>query len=329
MTTSQPTSFRRRALLLGGGSLAALHVPVRAARTWPEKPLRLIVPFTPGGASDVAARTISAALQEAVRQTVIVEYKPGANGNLGADFVAKSGPDGHTLLVTDVIGLATSPFVYARMAFDPVKDLRGVSLLTSAPHVLVVNPALPVKNLQELVALSKRSPLNCAVSAVGSPPHLACVQIQQATGAQWQYVPYKGGSQAITDTISGQTQLLVNSLAPTLPHIQNGRLKAIAISSPQRMPLVPDFPTLSESGIPGFESGSWQGVLASNAVPADVLAQINAAVVAVARSPDVRARVAALGARVVTQTPQETDAFFLAQMKHWGDIATKNGIRAE
>ena len=267
----QLTSSRvgRRTVVFGGMALAAMHFPVHAARTWPEKPVRLIVPFTPGGSSDVAARTISVALQEAIRQPVLVEYKPGANGNLGADYVAKSGADGHTLLVTDVIGLAISPAVYSNMGFDPVKDLRGVSLLTRAPHVLVVTPSLGLNTLGELVALSKRSNLNCATSALGSPPHLACVQIALATGAKWEYVPYKGGSQAMTDTISGHTQLLMNSLASTLPYIQSGRLKALAISSPQRSPLVPEFATISESGLPGFESGSWQGVMASNAVPAE------------------------------------------------------------
>lgn len=322
---------RRRQLVLGAG-LATLGVPAFAAGAkarWPEKPVKLIVPFTPGGSSDVAARSISVQLQEAIGQSVVVEYKPGANGNLGADFVAKNGADGHTLLVTDVIGQAISPAVYPKLGFDPVKDLRGISMLTYSPHVIVVNPGVPASNLQELAELSRRSPLNAAISAVGSPPHLACIQVQQALNAQWQYVPYKGGSQAITDTISGQTQLLMNGLAATLPHIQNGRLKALAISTPQRMPLVASFPTISESGVKGFESGSWQGVMASAAVPDAVVAQINAAVIGVARSADVRARAAGGGAQVVTQTPAEMDAFFLAELKRWGAVAQKNGVRAE
>jgi len=321
-------NFQRRNLLLGAG-LAAAGITASAAPAWPTKPVRLVVPFTPGGASDVAARSISVQLQQAIGQPVVVDYKPGANGNLGADYVAKSGADGHTLLVTDVIGLAISPAVYPRMSFDVLKDLRGVSLLTYAPHVLAVHPELPVSTLAELVELSKQRTLNCAISAVGSPPQLACIQIQEATGARWQYVPYKGGSQAMTDTISGQTQLLMNSLAATLPHIQSGRLKAIAISNPRRMPALPQFTTIGESGIPGFESGSWQGVLASGTVPRELLARINAAIVAVARDPEVRARAVAQGAEVITRSPQEMDAFMATQMRRWGEVATRAGVRVE
>jgi len=183
------------------------------------------------------------------------------------------------------------------------------------------------------VELSKRTPLNCAVSAVGSPPHLACIQMQQATGAQWQYVPYKGGSQAITDTISGQTQVLMNGLAATLPHVLNGRLKAIAVSHRSRMPLVSQIPTISESGekigAGGFESGSWQGVMVSAAVPSAVVAQINAAVISAIRSPEVRARVLGQGAQVTTQTSAEMNTFFATERKRWEVVATRNNVRVE
>lgn len=313
---------------LGGVAGTAFAAAPAASAAWPVKPVRIIVPFTPGGASDVAARTVSTALQMAIGQPVIVEYKPGANGNLGADIVTKSGGDGHTLLVTDIVGQAASPAVYGKLNFDPSTDLQGVCMLTYAPHLIAVNPELPVRNLAELVALSKRQQVSCAISAVGSPPHLACVQLQKLMGAQWEYVPYKGGSQAMTDTISGQTQMIINSLAPTLPYVQGGRLRAIALSNLGRMALVSQIPTLDESGAPGFSSGSWQGVMVSSAVPAAVVALIHAAVSRVMLDTDLRARVLAQGAQVSVKSPSEMKVFFASERKRWEAVARDNGIQA-
>ena len=324
-------AFSRRSLL-AAGTLAGLGtLTARAATptpTWPTKPVKLIVPFTPGGASDVAARTVSVALQQAIGQPVIVDYKPGANGNLGADYVVKSGSDGHTLLVTDVIGQASSPAVYGKLSFDPSTDLQGVCMLTYAPHLIAVHPDVQATTFAELVALSKRQPITCAISAVGSPPHLACVQLQRITGAKWEYVPYKGGSQAMTDTMSGQTHMIINSLAPTLPYVQSGRLRAIALSNKSRMALVSQIPTLDESGAPGFSSGSWQGVMASSQVPAGVVAQIHAALATILRDTDLRAKVLGQGAQVSLQAPAEMNAFFARERKRWEAVARENGIKA-
>ena len=310
----------------GAGAVAVASAGAVAA--WPVKPVRIIVPFTPGGASDVAARTFSTALQQAVGQPVIVEYKPGANGNLGADIVTKAGGDGHTLLVTDIVGQAASPAVYGKLNFDPSTDLQGVCMLTYAPHVIAVTPDLPARNLAELVALSKRQQVSCAISALGSPPHLACVQLQKLMGAQWEYVPYKGGSQAMTDTISGQTQMVINSLAPTLPFLQGGRLRAIALSNIGRMALVSQIPTLDESGAAGFSSGSWQGVMVSAAVPAGLVGRIHAAISGVMLDADLRGRVLAHGAQVSVKSPGEMGVFFAAERKRWERVARENGIFA-
>ncbi|CAN5404143.1 tripartite tricarboxylate transporter substrate binding protein [soil metagenome] len=331
--TSASRTLRRR--LIAAGALAGLNLisarsqaATATTPAWPTKPVKLIVPFTPGGASDVAARTVSVALQQAIGQPVVVDYKPGANGNLGADYVVKSGHDGHTLLVTDVIGQASSPAVYGQLGFDPSIDLQGVCMLTYAPHLIAVNPDVPAQTFAELVALSKRQPITCAISAVGSPPHLACVQLQKITGARWEYVPYKGGSQAMTDTIAGQTQMIINSLAPTLPYVQSGRLRAIALSNKGRMALVTQIPTLDESGAPGFSSGSWQGVMASSSVPAGVVAQIHAALATILRDTDLRAKVLAQGAQVSLQAPADMNAFFARERKRWEAVARENHIKA-
>ena len=334
MDHSPVADARRRRLLLAGslatglGALAPARAAFAAAPVWPSKPVRLIVPFTPGGASDVAARTVSNALQQAIGQPVIVDYKPGANGNLGADIVTKSGADGHTLLVTDIVGQAISPAVYGKLGFDPSTDLQGVAMLTYAPHLIAVYAELGAGTLLELAALSKRQPISCAISAIGSPPHLACVQLQKILGAQWEYVPYKGGSQAMTDTISGQTQMVINSLAPTLPFVQAGRLKPIALSNRGRMALVSQIPTIDESGAPGFSSGSWQGVMASSAVPAAVVAQIHAAVARVMQDTDLRARVLGQGAQVSLKSPADLNTFFAAERRRWEAVARENHIQA-
>ncbi|MFZ9321626.1 MAG: Bug family tripartite tricarboxylate transporter substrate binding protein [Hylemonella sp.] len=298
-------------------------------RSWPSKPLRIVVPYPPGGSSDIIARAISQPLAEALGQSVIVENRAGANGNLGADLVAKSAPDGHTMLLCDTGALAISPSVYTKLPFDPSKDLRGVTMLAYSPHMLVVHPSVPANNLGELVALSQKSDLNFAVSATGGAPHLAGVAVQRASQARWTYVPYKGGSQAIADTIAGQTQVLMNGMLATLPHVQSGKLKVLGISKSTRMPLVGEMPTLAEQGLKGFESGTWQGVLVPKGTPAPVIAQLNAELIKVIRSPEIRARLTGQGAEVVTMSPLEQDAFFQSERQRWAAVVNQAGIKLD
>ncbi|HEY0822320.1 MAG TPA: tripartite tricarboxylate transporter substrate-binding protein, partial [Ramlibacter sp.] len=241
------TLNRRQALLSGAAALAA---PAAFAQkdNWPARPIRIVVPYPPGGSSDIIARAISNLLAESLKQPVVVENKPGANGNLGADFVAKSAPDGYTLLLCDVGALAISPSVYTKLPFDPSKELRGVTMLAYSPHLLVVHPSVPANSVKELVALSRQKDLNFAVSGTGGAPHLAGVALASAVGARWQYVPYKGGSQAISDTIGGQTQVMMNGMLATYSHVQGGKLKLLAVSKRSRMPLIGDVPTIAEQG---------------------------------------------------------------------------------
>ena len=325
------TLTRRTAILACTAALATATATAQTASTaqWPAKTLRIVVPYPPGGSSDIIARSISQVMSDALKQSVIVENKPGANGNLGADFVAKSDPDGYTMLLCDVGALAISPSVYTKLSFDPSKDLRGVTMLAYSPHLLVVHPSVKANNLKELVALSKTSDLNFAVTATGSAPHLAGVEVERATGAKWVYVPYKGGVQAIQDTVGGQTQVLMNGMLATLPHVQSGKLKLLGVSKGTRMPLIGDTPTIAEQGVPGFESGTWQGVRVARGTPDSIVQRLNKELIAVIRSADIRSRLAGQGAEVVTMTPAEEEQFFAKERARWAKVVSAANIKLD
>jgi tripartite-type tricarboxylate transporter receptor subunit TctC len=317
-----------RAAVLAVFAAAALGTTWVQAQEWPNKPLRIIVPYPPGGSSDIIARALAQPLSEALKQPVVVENKPGANGNTGADFVAKAN-DGHTVLLCDVGALAISPSVYRQLPFDPGTDLRGITMLAYSPHLLVVHPSVPVTNLAELVALSRRDKLNFAVTAMGSAPHLAGVAVEKAMKADWAYIPYKGGAQAIGDTVAGQTQVLMNGMLATLPHVQAGKLKVLAVSKATRVPLLPDVPTLAEQGMKGFESGTWQGLLVPSSVPAPVVARLNAELTRIIRLPEMRERLASQGAEVVTMTPPEFTSFFDRERRNWAAVVAQGGVKVD
>lgn len=300
----------------------------QAQPAWPSQPIRIVVPYSPGGSSDIIARAISGPLSEALKQTVVVENKPGANGNTGTDLVAKAN-DGHTLLLCDVGALAITPSVYAKLPFDPSKDLRGVAMLAYSPHLLVVHPSVQASNLKELVALSHKAQLNFAVTAIGSAPHLAGVAVEKATKANWTYIPYKGGAQAIGDTVGGQTQVLMNGMLATLPQVQAGKLKVLGVSKSTRVPLLANVPTLAEQGVTGFESGTWQGVLVPAGTPPAVVARLSAELTRIIRSPEVRERLVSQGAEVYTMSPAEMSSFFERERKNWAAVVAQGGVKIE
>ncbi|MFY3551270.1 Bug family tripartite tricarboxylate transporter substrate binding protein [Achromobacter insolitus] len=317
---------------LGGAAALCLSswLPAWAqSGDWPTRPVRIIVPYPPGGSSDIIARILAPRLSDALKQTVVVENKPGANGNLGAGLVVQAAQEGHTVLLCDVGALAISPSVYTKLSFDPSKDLRAVGMLAYSPHVLAVHPAVPAKTVPELVALSKQQRLNFAVTAIGSAPHLAAVAVQQATGARWEYVPYKGGSQAVTDTIGGQTQVIMNGLLATLPHIKAGKLRPIAISKRERMQLVPDIPTISEQGVAGFESGTWQGVMAPATTSDPVALRLSELMAQIVSQPDVKAQLNEQGAEIVTRNPVELAQFFNSERARWASVVKSADIRLD
>ncbi len=317
--------MKKIAVALALAALSPLHA---YAQAWPTKPIRIVVPYPPGGSSDIIARAIAQPLSEALKQTVIVENKAGANGNTGTDAVAKS-IDGHTLLLCDTGALAITPSVYKQLPFDPSKDLRGVTMLAYSPHLLVVHPSVPANNLQELVALSHKEKLNFAVTAIGSAPHLAGVAVEKATKAEWTYIPYKGGSQAIGDTVAGQTQVLMNGMLATLPMVQSGKLKVLGVSKATRVPLLANVPTIAEQGVKGFESGTWQGVLVPAATPPAVVNRLAAELTRIIRTPEVRERLVSQGAEVYTMTPAEFATFFERERKNWAGVVAAGGVKID
>ena len=317
--------YRRTVL----AALALLATTTLAqAQAWPSKPIRIVVPYPPGGSSDIIARALQQPLSEALKQTVIVENKPGANGNTGSDLVAKS-TDGHTLLMCDVGALAISPSVYAKLAFDPSKDLKGVTMLAYSPHLLVVHPSVPANNLSELVALSKKSKLGFAIPAIGSAAHLAGVAVEKATGAEWTFIPYKGGAQAIGDTVAGQTQILMNGMLATLPQVQSGKLKVLGVSKATRVPLLANVPTIAEQGVKGFESGTWQGMLMPANTPPAVLAKLNAELIRIIRTPEVRERLVSQGAEVHTMSQADMARFFERERANWAKVVAAGGVKLD
>ncbi|WP_310734319.1 Bug family tripartite tricarboxylate transporter substrate binding protein [Ideonella livida] len=314
------------ALALGvtlGGTL--LPGAALAQSAWPSKPLRIVVPYSPGGSSDIIARTIAPHLEAVFKQTVLVENKPGANGNTGSDTVAKA-TDGHTLLLCDVGALAITPSVYKQLPFNPSKDLRGVSMLAYSPHLLVVHPSVPANNLRELVALSKKEKMNFAVTAQGSAPHLAGIAVEKATGADWAYIPYKGGAQALADTMAGQTQIVMNGMLATLPHVQSGKLKVLAVSKATRVAQLPQVPTIAEQGVAGFESGTWQGVLMPAGTPDAVVQKVATELQRIVQLPEVRDRLQSQGAEVHVMGPADLGRFYETERARWAKVVAQGGV---
>ena len=311
-------------------ALAAI-ASAAGAQTYPNKPIRVIVPYAAGGTSDILARQIGPKMTEAWGQPVIVENKPGANGNVGADFVAKSAPDGYTLLLTDLGGLVISPSVYPQLPFDPSKDFSPVVMVSYSPHVLAVHPAVAANDVKELIALAKANPgkLNFAVSGIGGAPQLAGIEFAQRTGVQWTYIPYKGGSDAVTAVVGGQADVLFNGMLATWPSVTGGRLRALAISSAQRVPSAKDTPTVAENGLPGFETGSFQGVVGPVGIPRDTVAKLNAELAKALNAADMKERFAKQGTEVRTGTPESLGAWMKAEQARWAKVVKESGAKFE
>ena len=313
------------ALVLLAGSTPAF------GQAYPSRPIRIVVPYPPGGTSDILARSIGDKLTAALGQPIVVDNKPGANGNVGAEFVAKAAPDGYTVLLADIGALAISPSVYPALPFDPARDFAPVSLVAYSPHILVVHPSVPATSVQELVALAKSKPgkLNFAISGVGGAPHLAGVEFAVRTGVKWEYIPYKGGSQAIADVAGGQADVTLNGMLATYPLVKGGKLRLLGVSSAQRMSAIPDVPTIAESGLPGFETGSWQGVVAPAGIPREVVSRLNAEIGRILGAPEMREKLAQQGAEVRTDTPEEFVAFIRAEMARWAKVVKDANVKIE
>ena len=301
------------------------------AQSYPAKTIRIVVPNPPGGTSDILARSIGQKLNEAWGQPVIVENRAGANGNIGANLVAQSPADGYTLLLTDVGALAISASVFPDLPFDPAGDFAPVVLISYSPHILGVHPSVPANTVKELIALAKSRPgrLNFATAGVGSAPHLAGVEFALRTGVQWTYVPYKGGSQAVADVAAGHADLLFNGMLATFPQVKGGRMRALAVSSPKRVAAAPEIPTVAESGLPGFETGSWQGMLAPSGTPRDIVLKLNAEIRRILGTPEMKAQLADQGTEVRADTPESLGQFIRTEIPRWAKVVKQSGIKVE
>lgn len=315
-------------------ALVAVSVAATApafAQQWPTKTITAVVPWPPGGPSDIAARPVSKGLSEALGKTVVVDNRGGAGGNLGSALVANAAPDGHTLLITSSAPIVINPHVYSKMPFDPQKDFTPVTNLLRVPLVLVVNAAVPAKNLTELVALIKSQPgkVPYASSGNGTPQHLTGELFKTTAKLDMPHVPYKGSAGAINDVVAGHVSLMFDSTVAILPHIKSGRVRAIAVSGAQRSPQLPDVPTFAEAGLAGVESYAWYGMFVPAKTPKDVVAKINAETLKVMKGEEYQRVLKETGSEFVGDTPEHFAAFVKAESEKWGKIAKATGATVD
>jgi tripartite-type tricarboxylate transporter receptor subunit TctC len=301
------------------------------SQTWPSKPIRFIVPFPPGGGTDVLTRTIAPKLGDGLGQQVVVDNRSGAGGMIGVELAAKSPPDGYTLAIATVGQISINPSLYAKMPFDPVKDLAPVTLAGDIFNVLVVHPALPAQSVKALIALARTrsGELNYGSSGTGAADHLAAELFQVMTKTKMVHVPYKGGPLAMVDLISGNLQLMFATVPTSVGLIKGGRVRAMAITNSKRFPLLPELPTVAEAGIPGFAVNNWCGVFVPAGTPAEVVARLNAELVKVLAMPDVRKRLLDNGIGAVANTPEQFAAYIRAETTKWAAVIKDANVKVE
>ena len=300
------------------------------AQVYPSKPIRLIVPFSPGGGTDILARIIGQKLAESWGQAVNVENRPGASGNLGTEIVARAAPDGHTLVMA-INTHAVNATLFSKLPFDPVKDFTPVILAATTANILVVHPSVPINSVQDLIAYAKANPgrLNYASGGSGTTSHLAAEMFKTMAGVEMVHVPYKGGGAAYTDLLSGRVQLYFVGIPGTVQYLKTGMLRALGVTTPRRSPAAPEVPTIAEAGLPGFEATTWWGILAPAGTPQTVVAKIDQEVARILRAPDVRAKLDEQGFEPTGGTPESFAAFMRAEIERWGRAVKASGARAD
>ncbi|WP_137893210.1 tripartite tricarboxylate transporter substrate binding protein [Ramlibacter sp. 2FC] len=320
---------RRQLLKSAAAGLATLPFGLHA-QDYPSRPIRLVVPFPPGGPTDVLARIVATRLAEKLKQQVIVDNKPGASGMIGADMVAKAAPDGYTLLANASIHVI-NPSLYAKPRYDAIADFATVSNLADVPLVLAVHPKVPARSVKELVALAKsaKTPLAFASAGNATSQHLSGEAFKLAAGIDMLHVPYKGSAPALTDLVGGQVQLMFDSLPSSMPFIKSGAIRALAVTTPRRSLALPDVPTVAESGFPQFSISTWYGVWAPAGTPAGLVQRLSSEIAAIVRLPDVREQFASLGAEPVGNTPEEFAAFAKSELAKWARIVKQSGAKVD
>ena len=321
-----------RACCVAAIAAAALLQPGEAvAQAWPSKSIRLMVPFPPGGSTDIVARIVAQKLSARLGQPIVIENRGGAGGTLGTAVVAKAAPDGYMLTVGTTSTHAVAPSVYAKIDYDPVKDFAPVSLIADTPYLLVVNPSLPAKSLKELVDLARAQPgkLNYASAGVGSTTHLAMEMLKSASKTFILHVPYNGNGPAGTATIGGQVEILFGSMPAVLPHAKSGRLRALAVGSPKRSPSMPEVPTVAESGYPGFDASLWLAILGPAGMPAPIVERLHKEIGAVLAAADTRDLLDKAGAGAITSTPAELAALIRDGVDKYAKIVKIAGVKPE
>jgi tripartite-type tricarboxylate transporter receptor subunit TctC len=320
------SDISRVALLL----IASLAAGASLAQDYPSRPVRLVVPFSPGGSTDTLARIVGQKLTERSGQPVIIENRAGAGGHIGADQVAKSAPDGYTLLLGGVPH-AISASLYSKLPYDLARDLTAIAEVASFPSAIVLHPSLPANSVKELIALARARPgqLSFGSAGIGSPNHLALELFQAMAGVSMVHVPYKGSGQLVGDLLAGQVQLASMGLPVAMPHVQSGKLRAIAVTGAARSPLLPDVPTVSEAALPGFEVTSWYGVFGPAGLPGDIVVKLNSEIGSAVTAPDVKERLAALGAEPSVKAPDQFARYVRQEITKWAKVVKDSGAKAE
>jgi tripartite-type tricarboxylate transporter receptor subunit TctC len=329
MKPTKRTLLATAMAVLAGGLLAS--TPAAAQAPWPTRPIRIVVPFTPGGSTDILARSIGKELQDAWGQPVVIDNVPGAGGSIGADKVAKAPADGYTLLMGHIGTLAVNPSLYPNLPYDPVKSFAPVAWVARVPNVLVVYPSVPARNVQELVALAKAKPGQLAYGSGGngSAANLATEYFKLRTGASLLHIPYRGTAPAITDLVGGQIQVLFTGAPAVLGQIRSGQLRAIAVSSPKRLDALPAVPTVAESGYKDFEADQWYGVVAPAGTPPAVIAKLNAQINQSLSTPEMKARLNSEGAVAVPATPEAFGAHIAREIARWQPVVQSGRVKAD
>jgi tripartite-type tricarboxylate transporter receptor subunit TctC len=315
-----------------GLAAAAMSLPTLAqTSSFPLRPVRIVVPYTTGGSNDVIARLLAQQLQETWGQPVVVENKPGAAGNIGASDIAKSAPDGHSLLLTNINIVSMNPGLIANMPFDPQKDFAPISLLGTTALALVVHPSVPANNVRELIDLARKGPgrLNYASSGNGSLQHMSAEMFKAMTKTSMTHIPYRGAAPAVNDLLAGQVQVTIGVVNQLIPHIRAGKLKALGVTTRKRLAQMPDVPTLDEAGVPGYESEIWLGLAAPSATPPAIIEQINQAIRKAMATADVISKLQSQGIDVVVSSPDQMRQRGLEDLKRWGDIIRTAGIKVD